>query len=381
MSEKKRRMLAVGLFFLLNKILILIPAFIADLGQFSNKPPLTFLRILFFDTFYKWDSGWYKNIALNGYTFKSTAFFPLFPMLLKFFNTIHISPVYSGVILSNIFFIILLHFFMALVRLDYKEKDVYKITLLLALFPTSFFFSCAYTESLYMMLTVVSLYAIRKHQWAKAGIAGMFAAVTRNTGVLLSIPFAIEFLVGYWKDHDRKWIFDWGKLKPILWGLLFPLLILCYMGYLFYRFHDPFAFAHAEKLFARTFMYPWETIYYGLINVFQRLNHFDTSELYYCIELYIVLLVLYVLIFSFKKIRFSYWIILLYSFLIPLSAPPLASKDYFMSFIRYSLVIIPLYMGLFEVLKNKFLYFLTIVIFTTLLIYLVFLWSIHTFVA
>ena len=153
------------------------------------------------------------------------------------------------------------------------------------------------------------------------------------------------------------------------------------MGYLFYRFHDPFSFAHAEKLFARTFMYPWETIYYGLNNVFQRLYHFHTSDLYYCIELYMVLLVLYVLIFSFKKIRFSYWVILLYSFLIPLSAPPFASKDYFMSFTRYSLVIIPLYMGMYEVLKNKILYFLTIVIFSTLLIYLVYLWSIHTFVA
>jgi Gpi18-like mannosyltransferase len=383
-TERKRRVLFVGLFLLLNKILIFIPAFIADEKRFPNEPPIKFLKILFFDTFFKWDSGWYSKIALNGYDLKSTAFFPLYPIILMLFNKIgHISPVYAGVILSNILFIFILIFFMALVRLDYNEKDVYKITLLFTVFPTSYYFSCAYTESLYMLLTLVSLYAIRKQQWAKASIAGMFAGVTRNTGVLLSIPFAIEFLFCYWKDKDRKLIFDWGKLKHILWGLFFPLLTFCYMGFLYYRFNDPFAFAHAQKLFFRSFMYPWETIYHGLYDVAHRLKdlHINKVDLYYIIELCAVLLVLYVLVFSFKKIRLSYWVILLYSFLIPLSAPAFAAKDYFISFTRYSLVIFPLYLGLYEVFKNKVLYYLLIVSFSGVFIFLVYMWSMHKFVA
>lgn len=382
MTERKRRILFVGLFFSLNKLLIFFPAFFADLKHFPHETNIHFLKILFFDTFFKWDSGWYLKIALNGYDLKSAAFFPIYPLILKFFYMIgHISPLYSGVILSNLFFILLLYVFMVLVRLDYSEKDVYKITLLLTLFPTSFFFSCAYTESLYMLLTLVTLYAIRKQKWAKAGLVGMFAGVTRNTGALLSIPFAIEFLVNYWKDPNRKSLIDVRKLKYILWGLCFPLLTFCYMGFLKYRLNDPLAFAHAQKFFSRSFMYPWETIYYGLRNVLHRLKHFHTGDIYYLIQLFIVLLVLYVLVFSFKKMRLSYWVMLLYSFLIPLAAPAFIAKDYFISFTRYALVMIPLYIGLFEVFKNKVLYTLLIISFSGIFICLVYLWSIHRFVA
>jgi hypothetical protein len=66
-----------------------------------------------------------------------------------------------------------------------------------ALFPTSLFFSAVYTESLFLMLAVGALLAARRGNWWIAGIVGALAALTRSYGVLLLIPFAVLFLQQY----------------------------------------------------------------------------------------------------------------------------------------------------------------------------------------
>ena len=73
----------VGLFLLAYLSLILIPVVTGE-GFWRAFP-----QNLFLDGWSRWDSGWYIDIARNGYSdtlqnvYMNVAFFPLYPLLIK----------------------------------------------------------------------------------------------------------------------------------------------------------------------------------------------------------------------------------------------------------------------------------------------------------
>ena len=68
--------------------------------------------------------------------------------------------------------------------------------LLVAFCPVSFFLSAVYTESLFLALSVGSIYAARRERWLLCGVLGFLAAISRNGGVALILPTAIIYLYG-----------------------------------------------------------------------------------------------------------------------------------------------------------------------------------------
>src|SRR5918998_1475555 len=66
--------------------------------------------------------------------------------------------------------------------------------LALALFPTAFFLNAAYTESLFLALSAGSLWAarVRRDLLLACALAGL-ATATRNVGVFLLVPLALEW--------------------------------------------------------------------------------------------------------------------------------------------------------------------------------------------
>lgn len=73
--------------------------------------------------------------------------------------------------------------------------------------------------------------------------------------------------------------------------------------------------------------------------------------------------------------------ILLYSFVVPLTSPGAERWDYFISFSRYSLVIVPLYAGLYPLVRGRLRYHATIFVSVTLFLLLVCIWSLFRWVA
>src|SRR5438093_4373641 len=149
-----------------------------------------------------WDAANFTRIAQYGYqTIYDTAFFPLFPLLVKciaflFGNNGYIA---IGMILSNL---ALLGAFFVLYQIatDMLGEQVGRRTLLyLCIFPTAFFFFAAYNESLFLFLTASSFLAMRRQKWWLAGILGLFAALTRSAGLLLVIPYLYEL----WVTRER----------------------------------------------------------------------------------------------------------------------------------------------------------------------------------
>ena len=161
---------------------------------------------------------WY---ASSGEKANLLVFYPFFPICIAFFRLFFRSYIISAIIISYLSFGIAAAYFYKLLKLDYDdEKTAYG---LVGLFAAVFgvFFISAHTESLFLMLTAMALYYIRKKNWLATGIIGFCAALTKTQGVLLFLPAVYEILV----DAIREKKF----CKKSLFTLLVPLGFLCYL--------------------------------------------------------------------------------------------------------------------------------------------------------
>ena len=143
----------------------------------------------------RFDALWFLRISTSGYVAGdgSAAFFPLYPLLIRV-----VSPVLGGhplaaaLLISNAAFLGALLVLYFLTSSEFDEAVARRTVLYLAIFPSAFFFLAPYSESLFLLLVVSSLWAARREKWALAGAAGALAAATRNVGVLLVLPLAVE---------------------------------------------------------------------------------------------------------------------------------------------------------------------------------------------
>jgi hypothetical protein len=217
----------------------------------------------FLDLFFKWDSFWYQGVIQVGYYFSpdkasNIAFFPLYPMVVKFSSFFIGSPRTNGFVLSNLFALLAVIYLVKLVRLEYgDERIAARSTLYLLIFPGSLFLAFFYAESLFLFLTVAAFYCSRRKRWLEASIFGFFAALTRVMGILIIIPLLIE----YFKPRLES-----GKprLNPIkreaFSFLLVPLGLLSFMGYCLVRFGHPLTFLHAQGAWKARAASPLKTL-------------------------------------------------------------------------------------------------------------------------
>jgi hypothetical protein len=214
-----------------------------------------------------WDTSHYTHIALNGYKeLSQAAFFPLYPLLERGGMFVTGDPLIAGLLISNVAELIM---FVALYRLieeDFNGEGAYHTVLYLSIFPTAFFFSAAYTESLFLCLSVLSFYNMRQGRWWLAGVFGFFASLTRPDGMYLLLPFCYEYLRQTWLQQGepfrlRHSIGQMLRLLKairfdILFGLFFPAGVILFMFYGYYRFHDLLAFVHAHAAWSRSLHFP-----------------------------------------------------------------------------------------------------------------------------
>ena len=72
-----------------------------------------------------------------------------------------------------------------LAALDLPRRRAERAVLLTAIFPFSFFFGAVYTESTFLLFTLLSFYGFRTRRWALGGVAGAVATATRVTGIMM----------------------------------------------------------------------------------------------------------------------------------------------------------------------------------------------------
>ena len=133
---------------------------------------------LIMDIFSRWDSGWYANIVEHGYTFNpnepnTTAFFPLYPVLVWIAEHFVGDILTAGLIVSNLSFLLAcIYFYRVSLVLTEDEAASKRAVNYLCVFPTAFFFSSFYTESSFLLLAVSSYFYALKRNWPHS--VGMF---------------------------------------------------------------------------------------------------------------------------------------------------------------------------------------------------------------
>lgn len=183
------------------------------------------------------DGAHYTSIAKAGYGGYQQAFFPFYPILIRYVTFVIKLPYeYVAVFISHAAFLIGLFLFWR--YLEGWRSRAWTITFLL-LYPTSFFFVAGYSESVFFALAVGALFAIKRKQWLLAGMLAGLASATRLVGVFLLFPIAFAM----WRDRLRLQSFHWVAL------ILAPAGLAAYMVYLWSAVGDPLAFFHVQAAF------------------------------------------------------------------------------------------------------------------------------------
>jgi hypothetical protein len=187
-----------------------------------------------------WDGAWYSEIATDGYDARapeSTAFFPLFPMLIRLGTVLSGGSAFWGVLVSLLSTLFALYFLYGIAE-KFQGREVARAAVLtFAFFPAALFLNAVYTEALFVALTTGSFWAAYvRRDLLLAGVLGALAAATRNFGVLLLIPLAYEWL------RNRQ---EFGCRRALAIGLV-PAGLLGYMAFLWVWFGDPVIFFHQQ---------------------------------------------------------------------------------------------------------------------------------------
>jgi hypothetical protein len=177
----------------------------------------------------KWDSGHFLQVARHGYLNEGEerffiVFLPLYPFFIRcgafFFHSFE----WTGVIISNLSLWIAGCYLYFLIRLDYNRRIASYAVLLLLFFPFSFFWGIVYSDSLFLALSIMTFYYLRKVNWAAAACCGFLAALTRNFGVLLAAPALLEL---FWATDPAAKLKkrDYSGLKEFGRQVWYPLAI------------------------------------------------------------------------------------------------------------------------------------------------------------
>jgi Mannosyltransferase (PIG-V) len=206
----------------------------------------------------RWDSVWYLEIVQYGYDYsdRAAAFFPLYPALVSVAGPLGPSLI-LGLVVSCGCAIGGLYLLHRLVELDFGAEHARTVVLIVAWFPSAMVLSAVYSEGLFLLLSVGSIYAARIGRWPLAGIAGALAAATRSSGALLIIPLLVLYLYGPRADRPRHGIaFGWRprhRLAPdVLWIAAIPVGVAAYLGYLSVVTGEPMAAFSAQGEWTRT---------------------------------------------------------------------------------------------------------------------------------
>ncbi len=152
----------------------------------------------------RFDSGFYLDLARSGYwpastlhTYSNWVFYPLYPLMIflvaHLFGGSTVAFSLAGLLISNVAALIAVFYLYKLVQREFGAKTASLCVIYLALFPTAFYLSAIYSESLFLACAVACLYYARGQRWWLSSLCGGLAALARVQGVFLLLPVAWEF--------------------------------------------------------------------------------------------------------------------------------------------------------------------------------------------
>jgi hypothetical protein len=332
----------------------------------------------------RWDSAWYLVIAHFGYrpdfgafTASRTAFFPLYPLLLRAGAWLGAPLVVAGVLISLLAFALALYGIHRLATLELartarspaareRVPQAARLAVALTAFaPMAVYFSALYTESLFMALSVGVFWSARQGRWGWVGALGALAAATRSTGIVLALPAAMIYLYGPREDRLADFARRAGsRLRPryrprrdLLWLGLMPAGGLAYCLFLALAGGDGLAPFHSQGIWGRHFAGLYLGIWDGLqagVDGLRQLLSMQRQHVFFLdaggspfvnaghnlMLLGFLLAAIPVLVSALRRLPLAYGVYVIVALALPLSYP--VSSQPLMSLPRFLVVLFPL---------------------------------------
>ena len=153
------------------------------------------------------DAVWYLRLADEGWSTDeaSAAFFPLYPLTVRavawvFPDSWPGDELLAALFVSNLAFLGALLALFALTAEALGDRVARRAIVVAAIFPTAFFFLAPYTESLFLLLSILAFREARHDRWGRVAVFGALAALTRSVGILLIPALLLEAI---WASRSR----------------------------------------------------------------------------------------------------------------------------------------------------------------------------------
>ena len=264
----------------------------------------------------RYDACWYVTIAERGYGGTvgpfgdmRANFFPLYPSIVRWAMRLTRPPLLAALMVSNICYFVFLLFLWRLVSIDWTRDVARRTVWIYLLFPSAFFLSGAYSESLLLAVTTGSFLAARRRFWFVAGALAALAALARPVGVWTVVPVLAE-LIAWWRTNRAE---DFARS---LAQVLIPVGMAC-LGYLVFAlvtFGAPLAAFNSQASIRGPIGFPWQP-FIDLLSSVPRFHAFDSS----LVDAALALIAVVTLPLIFKRVRLSYALYAVGVLLIPLS--------------------------------------------------------------
>ena len=320
------RLVAVAGYFLLSERFAPLP-FIAD----------------FFRSNYLWwslanfDGEHYLAIAKYGYQLRSGfpqyAFFPLFPLLIKAMVIVARDYYLAALLVSQ------LSLWVALVYLSKWANSLRPsgpgpegLALPLLLSTGAIFLASVYTEPLFIMLAVMTMYFSERKWWGRAVLTAALATATRVNGIFLVIFLFIKLF------KSKK-----SLLTSSLYTLASISGLLGYMIFLQVKTGDMFAWFHAQGAWGKAVATSPLTTLVSYLRAITLDFSPDLTHLTVVIEVMVttVALLLFLALLRRHLLDLAYWLYLGGNLALPLATGSLGSMPRFFLTLFPLLLVVP----------------------------------------
>jgi len=298
-------------------------------------------RITWKTAFKTWDANHFLYLADQGYVkgAMGNQMMPMYPFAIALLKKLTFgSGVLAGLLLSNTLSLIAFLYLFKFVEQRYDTAIAFRTLLYALVFPTSFFFTRIYSESLFFLLIIMSFYYLYKGQYLRASLIALFLPLTRAVGILMIFPFAVYI----WSREYPKRSGSIRTIRKLLYAVS-PALGLCVSmllmkiitGNWFEHFeaqqligsakHSLLYMFNIPKWFMENFVYAEFSLGSFRTTLFDRIAFF-----FYLIFLWWI----------YKRQDRTHFVYALLMGMVP------ALSDHFISYGRFLIVIFPLYIQL-----------------------------------
>lgn len=217
------RAVGVGLAaYVISRILVYVGSYAQATQEVSERqsrfqPVPGSVRVMIENVLWRWDGKWYKIIADDGYprqlaafirydqgSSASVAFFPVYPMLARWFDYVFPGNVFYALLGLNVVLAAVAVVLVGMIARDlYDVETARRAMILFCVFPGAVTLSWSYAEPSLIVCAAACFLCLHRERWILAGVFSAIGTATRPNAVGLVAACGVAAVLVIWQR--RQW--------------------------------------------------------------------------------------------------------------------------------------------------------------------------------